>query len=90
MQRRSERQLKRSIKRGMVAFEEACGDPDRRSLVDKTPAKRDLIGGEFWGTSEPDPSSLSRDAPGAGALMNQGALELGNASEHRQNHATRR
>jgi len=47
----------------------------------------DLLGRWGRGATEPTPLRLRRDPAGAGALVDQAALELGNAGEERQHHA---
>ena len=49
----------------------------------------DLIGCKLGRPAEPHTSSHGRDPAAAGALMDQRALELGDAGEHRQHHAAR-
>ena len=56
-------------------------------LADELAGVRDLLGRKGRGAAEPNPLRLRSGPAGAGALMDQTALELGNAGEERQHHA---
>ena len=56
-------------------------------LADELAGVCDLLGRQGRGAAEPNALRLRRRAAGARALMDQAALELGNAGEESQHHA---
>ena len=56
-------------------------------LADELAGVCDLLGREGRGAAEPNALRLRSGPAGAGALMDQAALELGNAGEECQHHA---
>ena len=56
-------------------------------LADELAGVGDLLGRQGRGAAEPDAPRLRRRSAGARALMDQAALELGNAREEGQHHA---
>lgn len=60
------------------------------AVLDELAGKRDLFGRQGRGPAEPDTLRLRSRSAGAGPLMDQGPLELGDAGEHSQHHAARR
>ena len=63
---------------------------DGGALVDQAPRDNDLLGGQLWRPAESHAARPRRGAAGAGALMDERALEFGDAGEYGQNHAAGR
>lgn len=71
----------------MVAFEQFGGFANGSALPHQAFPQGDLIGGELGRSTEANPPRLRCYPAAAGALVDQLALELGDAGEHRQHHA---
>ena len=79
--------LKGSVERGVVALQQGRRVADGRSLIHEAMPEGDLIGSKLGWATEADAAFLGGLAPGAGPLVDEGPLELGDAGEHGQDHS---
>lgn len=78
---------KRPIQSGRVNLEDLGDGAGFLAALDELAGKRDLLGRQGRGATEPNALRLRGGSAAAGALVDQGSLKLGNAGEDRQHHA---
>lgn len=74
----------------MVALEELGRFTNGGAFIDQSDTQRQLVGREFHGSDEFDPSRLGRNAAAAGALVDENPLEFSDTGKHGKHHPTGR
>lgn len=84
------RMVERPIERGMMTLQQLRRFAHRCAFADETLSERDLVRSELGLTPELHAARHGCRAAGTGTLVDQLALELRDAGEHGEHHASRR